>query len=207
MAGDLAQIAILGRAQPSIGKGDVEQPAEQVLQHAAIPGEHAADLAGVTLEARGALAGKIEDQPQMRLLTRRHLEHLAEGGDLVAGHSAVRLGHLGAQRDHGDGESDAVPGIGAARRAATPQRAPLCAARQAARRALHQGTERTAQGQVAGAGDDPANDAHESRGWSNKFAAALVSWPRRYESQPIKKIRRVVCQRGARTAVFFAIIA
>src|SRR5204863_1433893 len=113
-------------------------------------------------------------------------------GNLVARNNPVSLGHFGAQCDHGDREPDTMPGIGAARLAATPQRAPLHAPRQAARGALDQGAERTAQGQVAGAGDDPADDAHESRGWSNKFAVATVAWARRIESQSIKKIRPAV---------------
>jgi hypothetical protein len=38
MAGDLAQIGVLGRAQPAIGQSDIKQPAEQILENCPMAG-------------------------------------------------------------------------------------------------------------------------------------------------------------------------
>ena len=43
------------------------------------------------------------------LLVRLDHEDAAEGRDLVRGDDAVGLGHLGGERDHGDGEGDLAP--------------------------------------------------------------------------------------------------
>ena len=108
MPGDFAQIVVLGGADEAIGEGDVKKAAEKVLEDRPIIGKQPADLSSVALEPGGALPGKVEDEPDMLLFARRHLKHLAKGGDFVAGHGAVGLGHLGAERNHRDRERDAA---------------------------------------------------------------------------------------------------
>src|SRR5439155_3579759 len=80
---DLAQIGILGRADPAIGERNMKEAPEQVLKYGTIGGEQTPDLPGVAVEAGGALAGEIEDQPDMIVFAGRNLKHLAKGGDLV----------------------------------------------------------------------------------------------------------------------------
>ena len=108
MPGDFAQVIVLGGADEAIGEGDVKKTAEKVLEDRPIIRKQPPDLSSVALEPGGALPGKIEDEPDVLLFARRHLKDLAEGGDLVAGHRAVGLGHLGAERNHGDRERDAA---------------------------------------------------------------------------------------------------
>src|SRR6516162_6261386 len=50
MPGDLAQIGILVEADPAVGEGDMEQPAEQIFEHPPVAREQTADLAGIALE-------------------------------------------------------------------------------------------------------------------------------------------------------------
>ena len=51
------------------------------------------------------LGHKIEEALDVALLLGRHVEEGAKGIDLIAGHFAVDLGHLGAKSDHSDRES------------------------------------------------------------------------------------------------------
>jgi len=104
--GNLTQEGILMRVIVAIGHGDVEKPLHQVDQDRIAGPEHAGDAARVKVIARHILPGEIEDPAGLRRVLGRDGEDLAEGGDLVAGDAAVGLGHLGAQRDHRDGEGD-----------------------------------------------------------------------------------------------------
>jgi hypothetical protein len=54
------------------------------------------------------LLGEVEDTRDVLHLAFRDLEHFLEGVDLVHGDDAVGLGHLGAKRDHADGECDLI---------------------------------------------------------------------------------------------------
>src|SRR2546421_528800 len=86
---DLAQIGVLGRKEAVIRQGNVEQPAEKVLEHRSVIGKQAADLAGVALEPGRAFSGEVENQPDMLLFPWRDLEHFAKSGDLIAGDDTV----------------------------------------------------------------------------------------------------------------------
>src|ERR1700731_4925098 len=110
MPGDFAQVIVLGGADEAIGESDVKKTAEEVLEHHPIIRKQPADLSSIALEPGGALPGKIENEPEMLLFARRHLKDLAEGGDLVAGHRAIGLGHFGAKRNHRDRDRDAATG-------------------------------------------------------------------------------------------------
>ena len=91
----------------------------------------------------------------------RRAEHFVEGGDLVAGHLAVGLGHLGAERDARNRERDpparvAVPVVGGAAGLVgrdVPMRQVLGHPRQ-------QVTQRPAERQVAGSDENAADNAH-----------------------------------------------
>ena len=117
-------------------------------------------MSSVALEPGGALPGKIEDEPDVLLFVRRHLKDLAEGGDLVAGHRAVGLGHFGAERNHRDRECDATARVATRVLALTVRRQP---ARDQARCAREQVAERAAKRQIPGTGNDTANKAHRAR--------------------------------------------
>jgi len=86
--------------------GDVEKAVHQVGQHGTVGLEHPRDLAGIFLESGDILAREVEDTGGRFLIGLRNGEDLAEGGHLVAGNKPVGLGHLGAERDHGNGETD-----------------------------------------------------------------------------------------------------
>ena len=161
MPRDFAQVIVLGGAEAAIGEGDVKKTAEKVFEHHPIIRKQPADLSSVALEPGGALPGKIEDEPDMLLFSRRHLKDLAEGSDLVAGDRAIGLGHLGAERDHGDRERDAAARVAIRVLAVTVRRQP---ARDQARCAREQIAERAAKRQVSRAGNDTANKAHRFRG-------------------------------------------
>src|SRR6266481_2981756 len=111
MPSDLAQIVILGRADPAVGERYMEQAAKEILEHRSIAREQASDLPGVAVEPGGALAGEIEDEPNMLLFAGGNLEHFAKGGNFVAGDCAVGLCHLGAERDHRNREGDPLPRV------------------------------------------------------------------------------------------------
>jgi hypothetical protein len=63
-----------------------------------------------SLVAGHVLLGEIEHTGDVLHLAIGHLEHFLEGVDLVHGDDAVGLGHLGAERDHTDGEGHLVLG-------------------------------------------------------------------------------------------------
>ena len=158
MPGDLAQIRILGWADATVRQSDMEKPAEQIFEHRPIASEQTADLAGIALEPRYALAGEIEDHPHVILLARRDLKDLAKRSHLVPGNVAVGPRHLRAERNNRNREDDAatrvtVPAVVVALR--MPGRNVAC-------RTVQQGAERPAKGQVAGTGNDSADNAHGS---------------------------------------------
>ncbi len=97
----------LARMEDAVGLGDLEQPVEDVFQQRGIAGEHLGDLAGIGLVAGGVLLRQAEDAVDAGLLAWRDAEQTMEGLDLVVGHRAVGLRHLGGERDHRDGEDDA----------------------------------------------------------------------------------------------------
>src|SRR5215469_1587293 len=156
MPGDRAKIVIFGRTDPTVGERDVKQPTKQVLEHSAIVGEQTADLAGITLEPGGALAGEIEDQPDVILFARRDLEDLEKSRDLVPCHRPIGSRHLGAERNDGNCKSDAAARVVVA----IPTVGLRMPSRKVARHALKQGAERTAEGQLARPGDNVAKKAH-----------------------------------------------
>jgi hypothetical protein len=65
--------------------------------------EQPVELARIQLVARNILFREIEQPGDLAPFTRRNFEDLLEGLHLVARHGAVRLGHFGAERDHGHG--------------------------------------------------------------------------------------------------------
>src|SRR6266404_6957541 len=151
-----AQILVFGGKDASICESNMEQAAEQVLEHGSIGREQTADLAGIALEPGSALAGEVKHQPDMLLFARRNLKNLAKSRDFIAGDDAVGPRHLGAERDHRDRKGD-VPAWIVVSAFGVP-------AWDMARRACKQCTERTAERQFAGAGYDAANKAHIVRG-------------------------------------------
>src|SRR3984893_11661357 len=160
MPSDLAQIVILGRANPAVGERDMEQAAEEILEHRAIAREQTPDLPGVAVEPGGALAGEIEDEPHMLFFPGGNLEHFAKGGNFVAGDGTIGLCHLGAERDHRNRKGDPLPRVVILALAIAP-RVPT---RDMTRRAFEQGAERAAKGQLTSAGKNTADKAHLLRG-------------------------------------------
>jgi hypothetical protein len=75
-----------------------------------LPLQHGGELLGIGLVAGHVLLGEIEDAGCVLHLRGRHLVRLFEGVDLVYSDDAVGLGHLGAKRDHADGERHLVLG-------------------------------------------------------------------------------------------------
>ena len=96
--------------QHVVGLGDVEQAFEHVLEQLAVALEHDRELLGISLVAGHILLGEVEDTSDVLHLAFRHLEHFLEGVDLVHGDDAVGLRHLGAERDHANGEGHLVLG-------------------------------------------------------------------------------------------------
>ncbi len=139
----------------------MKKTAEKVFEHHPIIGKQPADLSSIALEPGGAPPGKIEDEPDMLLFARRHLKDLAKGRDLVAGHRAVGLGHLGAERNHGDRERDAAARVAIRVLALAMWRQPAWDQTRGARQQI---AEWAAKRQVASAGNDTANKAHRVRG-------------------------------------------
>src|SRR5262245_39808999 len=160
MPSDLAQIFILGRANPAVGERDMEEAAEEILEHRAIAREQTPDLPGVAVEPGRALAGQIEDEPNMLFFPGGDLEHFAKGGNFVAGDGTIGRCHLGTERDHRNRESDSLPRIVSLVLAVAP-RVPT---RDMTRRAFEQRAERAAKGQLTSAGKDTPDKAHLVRG-------------------------------------------
>src|SRR3984893_6934483 len=160
MPSDLAQIFILGRGNPAVGERYMEQAAEEILAHRAIAREQTLDLPGVAVEPGGALAGQVEDEPNMLFFASGNLEHFAKGGNFVAGDGTIGPCHLGAERDHRNREGDPLPRVVVLALAIAP-RGP---ARDMTRRAFEQPAERAAQGQLTSAGKNTADKAHLVRG-------------------------------------------
>ena len=160
MPSDLAQIVILGRANPTVGERDMEQAAEEILEHRAIAREQTPDLPGIAVEPGCALAGQIEDEPNMVFFAGRDLEHFAKGGNFVAGDGAIGRCHLGTKRDHRNRKGDSLPRIVSLALAVAP-RVPT---HDMTRRAFEQRAERAAKGQLTGASKNTADKAHLLRG-------------------------------------------
>ena len=156
MPSDLAQIVILGRANPTVGERYMEQAAEEILEHRAIAREQSPDLPGVAVKPGGALAGEIEDEPNMLFFAGGNLEHFAKGGNFIASDCTIGLCHLGAERDDRNREGDPLPRIVILALAIAP-RVPT---RDMTRRAFEQRAERAAKGQLSSAGKDTADKAH-----------------------------------------------
>src|SRR6516225_10233643 len=74
MLGDLVQVGILVGADPTVGEGNMEQPAEQVLEHRLVAREQPADLTRIALEPGCAFASEIEHQPDVIFLAPRDLK-------------------------------------------------------------------------------------------------------------------------------------
>ena len=139
-----------------------------ILEHCPIVREQTADLAGIALKPRGALAGEIEDQPHVIFFARWDLKDLTKGGDLVAGNCTVGLRHLGAERDYRNREGDTAARV-AISAFADAMRVP---SRNVMRHAVQQNTERPAKRQVAGTGNDAADKAH--RTYSKRVGQMLL---------------------------------
>jgi hypothetical protein len=160
MPSNLAQIVILGRANPAVGERDMEQAAEEILEYGAIAIEQTPDLSGVAVEPGGALAGQIEDEPNMLFFAGGNLEHFAKGGNFIAGDGTIGLCHLGAERNHRNREGDLLPRVVILALAIAP-RGPT---RDMTRRAFEQRAERPAKGQLTSTGKNTADKAHLLRG-------------------------------------------
>jgi hypothetical protein len=98
------QITELALMHGAIGLGDIEQAIQDVLQHGPVVGQKPGHVARIDLEAGGVPFGEVVDAIDVPLLAGRNREDAAEGVDFGASDHAVGLGHLGGERDHGDGE-------------------------------------------------------------------------------------------------------
>ena len=103
-ARDLDEVLGFRRIDVAVGPRDIEQTFEQLLEDLGRIGEQRRDLSGIGLEARRVALGEVEEAFDVALLARRHAEEAAEGFDLFFLHLAIDAGHLGAERDHADGE-------------------------------------------------------------------------------------------------------
>ncbi len=88
----------------AIGLRDLEEAIHDVFEHARFAGEDARDLFRVDLEARGVLARKIEDAPDIGFLLGRRPEGLLKRLHFFFGDDTIGLCHLCRERDDGDGE-------------------------------------------------------------------------------------------------------
>ena len=156
--GHLAQEVELRRVNVAVGAGDVEQAAEQFLEHRRLVAEHEGHLLGVGLETAGVLLRLVEDPPDVLHLPGRDPEHLLEGVDLGAGDDAVGLGHLGAEHDDGDGERDLLGAGGDRGFAFAPPGADLV--HRMTGDGADQRPQRSAEGEPGNAADDFTPDAH-----------------------------------------------
>ena len=148
----------------AIGLGDVEQAVEQFLEDGGVGGEHAGDLARIRLVSGGGFARLVEHPGDVPDLGRRHLEDLAEGGDLVPGHHAVGLGELGAEGDDGDGEADLLGRVGSGLGARFGgQFGGLARIVDVTGDAADQRAERPAKRKAGGAAENFSPDAHDGR--------------------------------------------
>ena len=99
----MAQESILAGVIASIGHRDLKQGFQNIDQHMMVIGadrmairvEKPRDLAGIGVEPRHILPRQVEDAGGMVLFAFRKGEDAAKGGDFVAGHGAIGLGHLG----------------------------------------------------------------------------------------------------------------
>jgi len=156
IAGNLAQIGVLGGKDAAIRQGNVEQAAEKIFEHCPIVREQPANLASIAFEPSDAFSREVEYQPDVFLLSRGDLEHVAESGDFVASNNAIGGSHLGSKGYHRYGKRYpaariAVGALGVVKRVP---------AWDMAGGASEQSAERTAEGQIASAGDNAANKAH-----------------------------------------------
>jgi hypothetical protein len=113
-------------------------------------------LASIAFEPSGAFSREVEYQPDVFVFSRGDLEHVAEGGDFVASNNAIGGSHLGSKGYHRYGKRNtaarvAIGALGVVKRVP---------AWDVAGGASEQSPERTAEGQVASAGDNAANKAH-----------------------------------------------
>ena len=65
-------------------------------------------MSGIGLEAGDVLLGEIVKPRDVLPFGSRNFEYLLEGAHLIMRDDAVGLGHLGRQRDHRDGKSNAA---------------------------------------------------------------------------------------------------
>ena len=84
----------------------MEEPLHQIDQSGIRLVEHGRDASGVFLETGHIGTRHIEEFGSIGLFLARDVKDLSKGGDFVAGHKPVRLGHLGAEANDGDGKTD-----------------------------------------------------------------------------------------------------
>ena len=104
--GHMSQKLLLVGMEFAVGERDVEQSFEHILQEPAVLPQEIRKLPGIGFVAGDIVLGGIEDARHASHLARGHIEHLLECLHLVACDHAVGLGHLGAERNHADGEGE-----------------------------------------------------------------------------------------------------
>ena len=92
----------------------MQEAFQHVLQELPVVLEQRRDLVGIGLVSRDVLLGEAEDALDVVRLLGRGSKHLLERLHLERRHDAVRLGHLGRERDDADGEGNVLLGLGAA---------------------------------------------------------------------------------------------
>jgi glycine/D-amino acid oxidase-like deaminating enzyme len=164
MTRDLAQISVLGGAQPTIGERNMEQPVKQVFKNDGIPGKQPTKLAGIACKPVRALAGEIKNHPDMVFLTRRDLKDVVKRGHFVAGHGAVNPRHLGAERDRCNREGDPPLRVTCGRIGAI-----ALPVREVVGDPVEQCAKGTAKGQLDGTGNDASEKAHTVRKFHSRY--------------------------------------
>ncbi len=115
---DMGQERILAGVIAAIGDRDLKQGFQNIDQHMVVIGadrmaigiEKPRDLAGIGVKPRHILPCQVEDMGGMFLFAFGEGEDAAKGGDFVAGHGAIGLGHLGPKGKDGDGKADRLLG-------------------------------------------------------------------------------------------------
>ena len=113
------EIIELGLVHHAVGRGDVEQAVEHMLQRLGRIGEKARDLAGIGVVAGHVLLGEVEHPGHLLFVPGRDFDRRAEGALFGGRHGAVGNRHLGGQRNQRQRKRSVTaarqPGIGVER--------------------------------------------------------------------------------------------
>ncbi|MCR6673886.1 MAG: hypothetical protein NVV79_21795 [Devosia ginsengisoli] len=130
---DRFEVVELGLMHQAVGRGDIEQTVEHMLERIGTVVEEARDLAGIGVVAGDILLGQVEHADHLLFMAMGDFHRGAEGALLGGGHRAVGHRHLGGERDQRQGEGGVAPtrqpGIGVERIDQRPRQAGALAER------------------------------------------------------------------------------